>query len=63
MSLYTIYHAERALRQHDQTEKILKRYSIAVLWELCVKRAIQVDLGVSRHLKRPYIDALLVYVR
>jgi hypothetical protein len=63
MSLYTIYHAERALRQHNQTEKTLKRYSIAVLRELCVKRAIQVDLGVSRRLKRPYIDALLVYVR
>jgi hypothetical protein len=63
MSLYTIYHAEHALRQHNQIEKTLKRYSIAVLRELCVKRAIQVDLGVSRRLKRPYIDALLVYVR
>ncbi len=63
MSLYTIYHTEHALQQHNQTEKTLKQYSIAVLWELCVKRAIQVDLGVSRHLKRPYIDALLVYVR
>lgn len=63
MSLYTIYHAERALREHNQTEKTLKWYSIAILRELCVKRAIQVDLGVSRPVKRPYIDALLVYVR
>jgi hypothetical protein len=63
MSLYMIDHAEPALWQHDQTEKTLKWYSIAVLRELCVERAIQVDLGVSRHLKRPYINALLVYVR
>ena len=63
MSLYMIDHAEPALWQHDQTEKTLKQYSIAVLRELCVERAIQVDLGVSRRLKRPYIDALLVYVR
>jgi len=59
----SLYHAERALRQHDQTEKTLKWYSIAVLQELCVKWAIQVDLGMSRRLKRLYIDALLVYVR
>jgi len=63
MSLYTIYHAEHALWQHNQTEKTLKWYSIAVLQELCVKWAIQVDLGMSRHLKRLYINALLVYVR
>jgi len=63
MSLYTIYHAECALWQYNQTEKTLKQYSIAVLRELCVKQAIQVDLGMSRRLKRPYINALLVYVR
>ena len=47
MSLYMIDHAEPALWQHDQTEKTLKQYSIAVLRELCVERAIQVDLGVT----------------
>ena len=63
MSLYMVYHTECTLQQYNQTEKTLKWYSIAVLRELCVKRAIQVDLGGSRRLKRPYIDALLIYVR
>jgi len=61
--MYTIYHAERALRQKCQNEKVLKRYSIAVLQELCAKRGIQVDAATSRRLKKPYIDALLTYVR
>ena len=61
--MYTIYHAEQAFRQHDQNEKTLKRYSIAVLQELCVKRGIQVGVGGSRRLKAPYIDALLAHVR
>ncbi|KAI9434912.1 hypothetical protein F5148DRAFT_1154731 [Russula earlei] len=58
--MYTIDHAERALRQHDPTEKTLKRYSIPVLQELCVKRGIDVG-GSSRPLKKPYIDALLIH--
>ncbi|KAI9449660.1 hypothetical protein F5148DRAFT_1153053 [Russula earlei] len=58
--MYTINHAERALRQHDLTEKTLKRYSIPVLQELCVKCGIDVG-GLSRPLKKPYIDALLIH--
>jgi hypothetical protein len=61
--MYTIYHAEQVLQQQGQSDKTLKRYSIAVLRELCVKRGIQVDVGGSRHLKKPYIDALLTHVR
>jgi hypothetical protein len=61
--MYTIHHAERAIQQHDQTEKKLKRYDIAVLQQLCDKRGIQVDKGGSRPLKKPYIDALLIHVR
>lgn len=59
----TIYQAEKALREGIQSEKTLRQYSIAVLRELCVKRGIQADAGDSRRLKRPYIDALLTYVR
>jgi hypothetical protein len=61
--MHTIYQAEKALREHIQSEKTLKQYSVAVLRELCVKRGIQVDAGDSRRLKRPYIDALLTHVR
>ena len=59
----TTDHAERALWQHNLNEKMLRRYSIAVLWELCVKCGIQVDVahvGSSRPLKKPYIDTLLL---
>lgn len=62
MSMYTIRHAERALRQQNQSEKTLRRYRIAVLQELCIRHSIQVDVG-SQPLKKPYIDALLAYVR
>jgi hypothetical protein len=58
--MYTIDHAERALQQHNRNEKTLRCYSIAVLHELCVKHGIQVDVGSSRPLKKPYIDALLL---
>lgn len=61
--MYTIQHAERAFRQHPQTERALKRYSIAILKELCTKRGIQVDVSSPRHLKAPYINALLAHVR
>ena len=59
----TTDHAKWALRQHNLNEKTLRRYSIAVLRELCVKCGIQVDVahvGGSRPLKKPYIDALLL---
>jgi hypothetical protein len=58
--MYTIDRAQRALQQHNRNEKTLRRYSIAVLHELCVKHGIQVDVGSSRPLKKPYIDALLL---
>ncbi len=61
--MYTIQHAERALRQRDRSEKTLRRYNITVLKELCIQRSIQVDAGGPRPLKKPYIDALLTYVR
>lgn len=60
--MYTINTAERALRKHFQSENALKQYSIAVLRELCIKRHLQVDVG-SRSLKKPYIEALLTYVK
>lgn len=56
-------HAEQALRQCRQDEKTLQRYSVAVLHELCAKNSIEVDKGGSRPLKKPYINALLEYVR
>jgi hypothetical protein len=59
--MYTIEHAEKALRQCRQDEKTLLRYSIAVLEELCAKNGIEVDKG-SKPLKKPYIKALLDYV-
>jgi hypothetical protein len=59
----TRYQAEKAFWQQGQSEKTLKRYKIAVLQELCVKRGIQVDVGGSKRLKKPYIDALLTHVR
>ncbi|KAH9013100.1 hypothetical protein EDB85DRAFT_1899919 [Lactarius pseudohatsudake] len=57
--MYTIDHAEQALRQCRQDERTLLRYSIAVLRELCAKNGIEVDGGSSRPLKKPYIKALL----
>ena len=59
-SMYTIDHAERALRKYNRNGKTLRCYSIAVLQELCDKRGIQVDVGGLRPLKKPYIDALLL---
>jgi cyanophycinase-like exopeptidase len=61
--MFTIQDAERVIRQHGQTEKRLKRFSIAILRQLCVRRGIQVDEGRSRLLKKPYIDALVIHVR
>lgn len=58
--MYTIDHAERAFQARAQTEPSLKRYKIDVLKKLCVNRGIQVD--AKRHLKAPYIHALLNYV-
>ena len=63
LSMYTVDHAEQTLQQQIQSEKTLRWYSIAVLKELCVKRRIQVDVGYSRPLKKPYIEALLTHVR
>lgn len=60
--MYTIDHAEQALRQHRHDERTLQRYSIAVLQELCAKNGIEVDEGCSRRLKKPYIDVVLSYV-
>ncbi|KAH9016008.1 hypothetical protein EDB85DRAFT_1898423 [Lactarius pseudohatsudake] len=57
--MYTIDHAEQALRQCRQDERTLLRYNIAVLRELCAKNGIEVDGGSSRPLKKPYIKALL----
>ncbi|KAH8979322.1 hypothetical protein EDB83DRAFT_2327161 [Lactarius deliciosus] len=57
--MYTIEHAEQALRQCRQDERTLLRYNIAVLRELCAKNGIEVDGGGSRPLKKPYIKALL----
>jgi hypothetical protein len=61
--MYTIDHAERALRQRRHDEKTLQRYSIAVLQELCAKNSIEVDGGCSRRLKKPYINAIMNHVR
>jgi hypothetical protein len=61
--MYTIDHAEQALRQCRHDEKTLQRYSVAVLQELCAKNSIQVDEGCSRRLKKPYINAILSHVR
>ncbi|KAI0245495.1 hypothetical protein BJV78DRAFT_1158578 [Lactifluus subvellereus] len=57
----TRYQAEKAFRQQGQSEKTLKQYKIAVLQELCVKHSIQVDVGGLKHLKKPYINALLTH--
>jgi hypothetical protein len=62
-SMYTIHHAEQALRQGRQDERTLKRYTIATLRELCAKSHIQVDGEGLRRLKKPYIEALLFHVR
>jgi hypothetical protein len=59
----TIHHTEQALRQHNQNEKTLRRYRIVILQELYTQRSIQVDVGDLRPLKKPYINALLTYVR
>ena len=59
--MYTINQAEQVLRKHNQSKKTLRRYTIAVLRELCIKHHIQVDVG-SRSLKKPYIEALLTHV-
>ena len=59
----TIDKAKQAFRRRIQSEKTLKQYSIAVLSKLCVKRGIQIEAGGWRLLKKPYIDALLTYVR
>ncbi|KAH9174098.1 hypothetical protein EDB89DRAFT_1904811 [Lactarius sanguifluus] len=59
--MYTIDHAEQALRQCHQDERTLLQYSIAVLRELCARNGIEVDGGSSRLLKKPYIKALLSY--
>jgi hypothetical protein len=62
--MYTIDHAEKALRQCGLNEKILLRYTVAVLNELCARSGIEVGKGsTSRPLKKPYIKALLDYVR
>jgi len=62
--MYTIDHAEKALRRCGLDEKTLRRYTVAVLRELCAKSGIEVDKGsTSRPLKSPYIKALLDYVR
>ena len=62
--MYTIGHAEKALRQCGQDEKTFLRYNVAVLEELCAKHGIEVDKGSnSRPLKKPFIKALLGYVR
>lgn len=60
--MYTIHHAEQALRQGHQDEASLKRYTVAILRELCVRRGIKVNEG-ARPLKRPYLEALLTQVR
>ncbi|KAH9083971.1 hypothetical protein EDB83DRAFT_2309840 [Lactarius deliciosus] len=57
--MYTIEHAEQALRQCCQDKRTLLWYNIAVLRELCAKNGIEVDGGGSRPLKKPYIKALL----
>lgn len=63
-SMYTIDHAEKAFRQCSLNEKTLLWYSVVVLSELCARRGIGVDKGpTSRPLKKPYIKALLNYVR
>lgn len=62
-SMHTIHDAERAFQQNRQSEGRLRRYSIAILQELCAKRGIQVDKKGSRPLKKPYLDALLAHVR
>jgi hypothetical protein len=62
--MYTIDHAEEGLRQCGQDEKTLQKYSVAVLEELCTNNGIEVDKGSSsRRLKKPYIKAVLGYVR
>lgn len=61
--MFTIHDAEQAIQRHGQSEKSLKRFNIAILRQLCVRRGIQVDEGRSRLLKKPYIDALLIHVR
>lgn len=53
--------AEQALRR-GQGEGTLRRYTVATLRELCVKRGIKVIEG-SRPLKMPFIEALLAHVR
>ena len=62
--MYTIDHAENALWQCGPDKKTLQWYTVAVLNELCARRSIEVDKGsTSRLLKKPYIKALLDYVR
>jgi hypothetical protein len=61
--MYSIDHAKRILRQCRHDEQTLRRYSIAVLQELCAENGIDVEMRGSRHLKKPYIDALLIHVR
>jgi hypothetical protein len=58
-----IHDAEQALRRGRQDEKSLRRYSVAVLQELCAKCGIQVSQEHKRRLKKPYIEALLTHVR
>ena len=62
--MYTIDHAEKALLQCSLNEKTLLRYTVAVLSDLCARNGIEIDKGsTSRPLKKPYIKALLNYVR
>jgi hypothetical protein len=43
--MYTIDHAEKALRQCGQVEKTLQQYNVTVLEELCAKNGTEVDKG------------------
>lgn len=62
--MFTIHHAEQALRQGHQDEGSLRRYTVAILRELCVRRGIKVTVNEGeRPLKRPYLEALLTHVR
>ena len=59
---YMIHDAEQALQHGHPDEATLKRYSVAILQELCVRRRFKIDQKGSRRLKRPYIDVLLARV-
>ena len=62
--MFTIGHAEEGLEKCAQDEKTLQQYSVAVLEKLCTDKQVEVDKGSSsRRLKKPYIKALLRYVR